>query len=216
MRIWEERQVSKYGKKETNRLFQYFQMYLQQTPPRSVKRLHETLENSSNNSNNSSSTKIPKYDTLRDYCLKYNWVARAEAYDNHLIEQNRKNKELQLSKVYSDVADFNADELSNSISLVDYPKKVIYDALKKYDNNEIGLEEFNKYVGDAIKNYRNAVELVQEYDPTPAMDKGVTVNNNQIQNNTPTFHELMNTDLLMELTDDEYTGDTQTDKDSTK
>lgn len=33
---------------------------------------------------------------------------------------------------------------------------------------------------------------------------------------TPTFHDLMNTDLLMELTDDEYTGDTQTDKDSTK
>lgn len=34
--------------------------------------------------------------------------------------------------------------------------------------------------------------------------------------NTQSFHELMNTDLLRELTDDEYTGDNTTDKDSTE
>ena len=192
MRIWEERQVSKYGKKETNRMFQYFQMYLQQTPPRSVKRLHDNLERSNEKSKEESKAKIPKFETLVNYCAVFNWVERANAYDQYQIELNRKNKELQLSKVYSDVADFNADELSISISLVDYPKKVIYDALKKYNNGEIVLDEFNKYVGDAIKNYRNAVELVQEYDPTPT---GVVVNNNNVNqmgdDNQLTFHNLM-------------------------
>ena len=91
------------GKTETNRQFQYFQQYLLQDGRRSVRRLHEDLEKSNKKSNKMSSKKIPKYETLRNYCHKFNWVERAEAYDEYQITLNFRKKELQLSKLYSDV-----------------------------------------------------------------------------------------------------------------
>ena len=87
------------GKTETNRQFQYFQQYLLQDGRRSVRRLHEALEKSNKKSN----IKIPKYETLRNYCHKFNWVKRAKAYDEYQVTLNFRKNELQLSKLYSDV-----------------------------------------------------------------------------------------------------------------
>ena len=194
MAVWEEKQVSKYGKKETDKPFEYFKRYLNQTPPRSVKRLHESLLKAQNESQ-SKTQKILKLSTLYDYCLKFNWVDRAKAYDQHQIDQYRENKELQLSKVFSDVADFSTEEISDSKDFVKFSKKVITDALKMYNNDEISLKEFNRYVESATKSYISAVELVHGYDPTvKAKASSNTVNNvNQLgDGNQVTFHGLMN------------------------
>ena len=77
--IWEIKSESIFdGKLETSRQFQYFQQYLMQDGRRSVRRLHEDLEKSN--------IKIPKYETLRNYCHKFNCVKRVKAYDQHQNE----------------------------------------------------------------------------------------------------------------------------------
>ena len=194
MAIWNEKQISKYGKKETERLFQYFQMYRDQTPPRSIKRLHEALLESVNETGGKSG-RVLKLHTLYTYSTEFNWVERVKAYDQHQIDQYRENKELQLSKVFSDVADFSTEEISDSKDFVKFSKKVITDALKMYNNDEISLKEFNRYVESATKSYISAVELVHGYDPTvKAKASSNTVNNvNQVgDGNAVTFHGLMN------------------------
>ena len=193
MPIWEEKQTSKYGKKETDKPFEYFQRYLNQTPPRSVKRLHEALLKAQKESQGKSQ-KILKLSTLYDYCLKFKWVERAKAYDQHQIDQYRENKELQLSKVYSDVADFSTKEIQNSVDFVKFSKKVITDALKLYNNDEISLKEFNRYVESTTKTYCDAVKLIHGYDPTTNNKQpNNTINNvNQVgDGNRATFHGLM-------------------------
>lgn len=183
--IWEERQIGRYGKKETKRAFHYFQLYLNQSHPRSISRLYKTFLKSNYDG------APPKLKTLWNYSSEFGWVKRVEAYDQHLIDVNRKNKELKLSQVYSDVADFNVDELKKSITLVDYPKKVIADALRKYEADEISLDKFNKYVESVSKTYASFVELVQGYDPSGKSKSGGSFTNvNQIGNdNHMTFRE---------------------------
>lgn len=185
--IWEETRTGKFGRKETKRIFQYFQMYLNQSRPRSVPRLHKTLVESPDVYNGT----LPSLKTLQNYCGEFGWVERVEAYDQHLIDSYRKNKEVQLAKVYSDVADFNVDELDDSIDLVDYPKKIIHEALQKYEANKITLNEFNKYVESVSKTYASFVELVQGYDPSnKSQSKSSFTNVNQIgKDNQMTFRE---------------------------
>lgn len=200
-KIWEERRLSKHGRKETDRLFQYFQLYLNQSRPRSVPRLHKYLLESHENYDGT----IPKLKTLWHYCGEFSWVKRAKAYDQYLLDVNRKNKELLLSQVYCDVANFNLDELKKSIDLVDYPKKVIADALRKYEADEINLDKFNKYVESVAKTYANLVELVQGYDPSSKKSGGTVNNVNQIgKDNHMTFREFFEEkgDVIEELARD--------------
>jgi hypothetical protein len=201
-KIWEERRLGKHGKKETNRLYQYFQLYLNQDHPRSIPRLYKTLMESKDTYNGT----IPKVKTLWNYCSEFGWVERVEAYDQYLMDVNRKNKELKLSQVYSDVADFNVDELKKSIDLVDYPKKVIADALRKYEADEISLDKFNKYVESVSKTYASLVELVQGYDSSGKSKSGGSFTNvNQIgKDNHMTFREFFEEkgDVIEELARD--------------
>ena len=212
MRIWEERQVGKYGRKETKRAFHYFQMYLNQEGRRSVRRLHEELKKTAGKTVGKTAGKIPRFNTLVSYCRDFRWVERVNAYDDYLIERNRKNKELQLAKVYSDVADFSSKEISSSVSLVDYPKKVIGDALNLYNDDKIGLDEFNKYVVSASKTYKDLVGVVHGYDPTLSQNKGATLNNiNQVGNrNSMSFQDLLErkVSVIDEVTDDEESRET--------
>ena len=164
--IWEIKSESIFdGKPETSRQFQYFQQYLMQDGRRSVRRLHEDLEKSNKKSNKMSSKKIPKYETLRNYCHKFNWVDRLKAYDQHQMNLMREKREVQYSKIASNVADFNLKELDSSILFVDYSKTVLHDALELYEAGEISLHEFNKFIMDGIKTYCNCVKFVQSYDP---------------------------------------------------
>ena len=205
MAIWDEKQISKYGKKETDRPFHYFQMYLDQTPPRSVRELHDDLK--SGKKSGRKSGKVLQLKTLYGYCTEFNWVERAKAYDQYKITSRRENKELQLSGVYSDVAEFSTKEIHDSIDFVKFSKKVISDALKLYNAGEISLEKFNKYVESTTKTYKSAVELVHGYDPTPVMKEGHTFNNiNQVgKENHMTFQDLFDKkgDVIDEVLDDE-------------
>ena len=71
---------------------------------------------------------------------------------------------------------FSLKESDSSIGFVDYPRRVLHNALELYESCEIVLDEFNKCLGSAIRTYRNAMELVQGYDPTRGKDVA-TVNN---------------------------------------
>lgn len=196
--IWEEKQIGRHGKNETNRIFQYFQMYLNQDYPRNISRLHRTLLKNKDNCNGP----IPQLKTLWHYSSEFCWAKRVEAYEKHLMATYRKNKELKLAKVFSDVADFNVDELKESIDLVDYPKKVIADALRKYEADEIDLDQFNKYVESVTKTYANLVGLVQSYDPSSKGKSGSFTNVNQIgKDNHMTFREFFEEkgDVIEEL-----------------
>ena len=57
-------------------------------------------------------------------------------YDKYQINYNLRKKELQLSKLYFDVADFSLKELDSIIGLVDYPKTVLHDVLKLYESDK--------------------------------------------------------------------------------
>ena len=160
--IWAVKSKSIFdGKPETSRQFQYFQQYLMQDGRRSVRRLHEDLEKSNKKSN----IKIPKYETLRNYCHKFNWVKRAKAYDQHQMNLIREKREIQYSKLSTNVVDFILKELDSSIMFVDYSKTVLHDALKLYEGGEISLSEFTRFIMDGGESYRDFVKFVQSYDP---------------------------------------------------
>lgn len=92
MNIWEERyHDEKYGL-EKPASFKYFQMYLQQSYPRSIKALCEKI-NLESESKNQAKTSIK---TLYNYSAKWKWVKRAEAYDEYLKDLHFKTKEMEV------------------------------------------------------------------------------------------------------------------------
>lgn len=92
MNIWEERYTDeKYGL-EKPASFRYFQMYLQQPYPRSIKALCEKI-NLESESKNQSKTNIK---TLYNYSSKWKWLKRAEAYDEYLKDLHFKTKEMEV------------------------------------------------------------------------------------------------------------------------
>jgi hypothetical protein len=92
MNIWEERYNDEKFGLETPASFRYFQMYLQQPYPRSIKALCEQV-NSQQKSQNKSQTKI---DTFYKYSKNWKWIKRAEAYDQYLKELHFKAKEKEV------------------------------------------------------------------------------------------------------------------------
>lgn len=213
MKIWEERRTSRYGKKETDRLFQYFQMYLAQEGQRSVRRLYEDLKSTNNPSN---SPRIPKYETLKNYCTVFNWVERVKAYDQYQQEQLLKQKEKNNLELSNKISEFRLKEFDVSTTRVKYPTKALHDAYKQYCDGVISLREYTDIIVSLNKAYDNGMETIDRLDPASGKN-GVVVNNavgdgNIITNHT--FHELLNEDLLQDLTDDEYTGNNGQDEDN--
>ena len=76
----------------------------------------------------------------------------------------REKREVQYSKLSANVVDFILKELDSSILFVDYSKTVLHDALKLYEGGEISLSEFNRFIMDGGKTYRDFVKFVQSYD----------------------------------------------------
>ena len=102
MNIWEERYTDEKFGLETPASFRYFQMYLQQPYPRSIKALCEQV-NAQQKSLNKSQTKI---DTFYKYSKNWKWIKRAEAYDNYLKELHFKNKEKEVMEWESEQLQF--------------------------------------------------------------------------------------------------------------
>lgn len=92
MNIWEERYCDEKFGLETPASFRYFQMYLQQPYPRSIKALCEQV-NSQQKSLNKSQTKL---DTFYKYSKNWKWIKRAEAYDEYLKQLHFKTKEKEV------------------------------------------------------------------------------------------------------------------------
>lgn len=92
MNIWEERYNDEKWGLETPASFRYFQMYLEQPFPRSIKALCEQV-NSQQKSLGKSQTKL---DTFYNYSRKWHWLERAEAYDEYLKDLHFKTKEMEV------------------------------------------------------------------------------------------------------------------------
>ena len=109
----------------------------------------------------------------------------------------REKKEIQYSKLSTNVVDFILKELDSSIMFVDYSKTVLHDALKLYEDGEISLSEFNRFIMDGGKTYRDFVKFVQSYDP---MDD-IVFNDNHL-----TFQDLFEKkgSVIDEILEDEY------------
>lgn len=98
MNIWEERYEDEKFGLETPASFRYFQMYLQQPFPRSIKALCEQI-NKQRASLNKSQIKI---DTFYKYSKNWKWRKRAEAYDEYLMDLHFKNKKMEVMAWESD------------------------------------------------------------------------------------------------------------------
>ena len=92
MNIWEERYEDEQYGLERPASFKYFQMYLQQPFPRSIKALIEKV----NSDRESLGKSRIKDGTLYDYSRKWKWVKRAEAYDEYLKDLHFKTKEMEV------------------------------------------------------------------------------------------------------------------------
>ena len=92
MNIWEERYCDEKWGLETAASFKYFQMYLQQPFPRSIKSLCENI----NAQLKAQNRKQKNINTFYGYSRKWKWVERAEAYDEYLKDLHFKTKEMEV------------------------------------------------------------------------------------------------------------------------
>lgn len=201
--IWEKRVTSKYGKKETPKQYNYFQKYLQQEGVRSVKRLHEELKSLGEKLG----IKTISLKSLQSYCTDFDWVNRANAYDEYeskaLLEEKQHNELLVSNKL----AEFKLKELDNAKSYLEYSTWALQEAYKLYTNGEIDLNKYVKYMYTLAKAYDVALKALDTFE-SKNIDRIIINNqngdNNSINAGCVTFHELMNEDLLKDLTDDIY------------
>ena len=92
MNIWEERYNDEKWGLETAASFKYFQMYLEQPFPRSIKALCEKI----NTQLKAQNRKQKNINTFYGYSRKWHWVERAEAYDEYLKDLHFKTKEMEV------------------------------------------------------------------------------------------------------------------------
>lgn len=92
--IWEERYNDDEFGLETQASFKYFQEYLKQDFPRSIKALCEKI-NSQKKSQGKSQTKL---DTFYKYSQKWKWKKREALYDEHLKNLHFQTKEKEIMK----------------------------------------------------------------------------------------------------------------------
>lgn len=96
MNIWEERYNDEKWGLETPASFKYFQMYLQQPYPRSIKELCEQVNSQHTLPKKSRKKSKVTLNTLYNYSKKWRWVKRAEAYDEYLKDLHFKTKEMEV------------------------------------------------------------------------------------------------------------------------
>ena len=101
MNIWEERYTDERYGLEQKSSFRYFQKYLQQKYPRSIKKLAEELAEEL-----AERKRPPSYKTLTNFSHKWKWRHRAEAYDQHLKELHFKTKEKEVMEWESEQLTF--------------------------------------------------------------------------------------------------------------
>lgn len=201
--IWEKRVTSKYGRKETPKQHYYFQQYLQQDGRRSVKRLHDELKSLGEKLG----VKTISFKSLSSYCTDFEWVNRANAYDeyrNKALLEEKQHNELLISH---EIAKIKSKELENAHSLINDLIYASREAYKSFNDGKISIMEYTKILDTVSKAYDTVIKTVTGFesrDINKIIINNLNGDNNEATNNSVTFHELMNEDLLRELTDDVY------------
>ena len=204
--IWEMKALSIFDDKpETNRQFKYFQQYLLQGHDRSVKRLHKDLLKTNKKSN----IKIPKYETLRNYCHKFNWVKRAEAYDQYQLDLVKSITEEANLRASCSVSQFYNKEISRCTDRVGYSTKALSDAYESYISGELDLKTYTHILDLLSRIYNRDLDSLNKLNPILEIEKLTPIFNNinQIgEDNHANFHDLMQKkgDVIDEYLKSEY------------
>jgi len=110
---------------ETPRKYALFNEFLKMGTVRSLKNLHEKLRNI----NNGYST--PTYKTLQTYSSQCNWFKRAEAYDMHRLEEERKeleelSRERKKKRIEDNITEEDVlhEKAMHILSLPDFDKNI--------------------------------------------------------------------------------------------
>lgn len=148
MNIWEERYCDEKFGLETPASFRYFQMYLQQPYPRSIKALCEQV-NSQQKSLNKSQTKL---DTFYKYSKNWKWIKRAAAYDEYLKDLHFKTKEKEVMQWESEqltLAKERAKLHSDTLNKIHKADEDLFPLTKKAYAEETNERAYNESI-DAV------------------------------------------------------------------
>ena len=186
MEIWEEKQTSKCGKKETALRYDYFLKYLHQKGRRSVRRVYEELKDSQQGKQ-----KIPSFKTLRGYCTEFNWVKRAKAYDKFQRELKEEEKQKLLADDLLEEARLNHEEMQRGYKQLPYVTKGIVSLYEDLEAQRINSLEYASGMLRLMTAYEkgnrgNKMVRPPEEKPNPTIN---TIN--QIGDNHASFHQLM-------------------------
>lgn len=145
MQIWEERFTSeKYGK-ESPTQFKYFCIYRDMGLARSLPKLSKELSK-----DKAVSKRPPKMNTLWEYSSKFNWVARAEAFDKYM--QDCINKEL-----FNEALDFKREQVRLAKERINHTTKHLQEITQdeKMNNKDksIAILNNNKSYTEAVRGF---------------------------------------------------------------
>lgn len=148
MSLWDERYTDEKFGLETPASFRYFQMYLQQPYPRSIKALCEQV-NSQQKSLNKSQTKL---DTFYKYSKNWKWIKRAGAYDEYLKDLHFKTKEKEVMAWESEqlaLAKERAKLHSDTLNKIHKADEDVFPLTKKAYAEETNERAYNESI-DAV------------------------------------------------------------------
>lgn len=187
MEIWEERQVGKYGRKETKKQFHYFQKYLNQKGRRSVRRLYNDLKKTGQNPGK----KIPQFRTLRSYCHDFNWVDRVNAYDKYVEDLKKREREALLVDDLLEEAKLNHEEMKRAYKQLSYITQGI---VRLYEDLEANAINISTYASDMLK-FASAYEKMNKgaklVRPVSDTDSPIFNNVTQVGENHASFYEFL-------------------------
>ena len=159
MEIWEERYCDeKYGLEQKSS-FKYFQIYLQQPYPRSIKKLSEDLAEQL-----ADRKRPPSYKTLTNFSHKWKWTKRAEAYDEHLKQLHFKTKEKGVMEWESEqlkLAKQRAKIHSDTLNQIHKADEDLFPLTKKAYAEETNERAYNESI-DAVYKLLHGGVIKQE------------------------------------------------------
>ena len=182
MSLWDERYTDEKFGLETPASFRYFQMYLQQPYPRSIKALCEQV-NSQQQSLNKSQTKL---DTFYKYSKNWKWIKRADAYDEYLKQLHFKTKEKEVMQWESEqlaLAKERAKYHSDTLNKIHSADEDDFPLTKKPYAEEVNERAYNESIDAVYKLLYGGVSRAEnktDLNMDAKVESDVTVNRLEI------------------------------------
>ena len=135
MAIWDTRYEDERWGLETKASFNYFQQYLKQDYPRTIKQLHDDIKSKilQENQLKNQKKKVIKIETLYNYSLKWKWKRRERLYDEHL-------KNLHFSMKEKEVMDWESEQLKLAKQRSNFHNDTLQN-IHNASNDEMSLQE---------------------------------------------------------------------------